>query len=165
MSTSTETLRPRRRDPSPDANRPLRAPGRAAAPLEVVATGYRSPRSRRNRRRLLTVAAIALALATVFGLVLVHVELTANEVRLTDLQSRADAARVRDLKLRLEVAQLESPARIVAMAQQLGMVSPPSITYLPGVPGGGNAAGTATGSVGQSGIAGWSVVKRADTGP
>jgi hypothetical protein len=106
------------------------------------------------------------ALAMVFGLVLVHVELTANEVRLTTLQTKAEIARVRNLKLRLEVSQLESPARIVATARELGMVPPPSITYLPGVPTGSNpapagAAGTGT----QTGLAGWSVVKHADAGP
>jgi len=138
--------------------------------LEVVPAGYRSARSRRNRRRLVTIVGVAAALATVFGLVLVHVELTAKEVRLTTLQNKADTARVLNLKLRLELAELESPARIVATARQLGMVPPPSITYLPGVPT-GNAVTTAptpaTSGAGatQSGIGGWSVVKHADTGP
>jgi hypothetical protein len=119
-----------------------------------------------------TIVGVAAALATVFGLVLVHVELTAKEVRLTTLQQKADTARVLNLKLRLEVAALESPARIVATARQLGMVPPPSITYLPGVPTGNGVAtlrnpgaGPSGAGATQSGIGGWSVVKHADTGP
>ena len=61
---------------------------------------------------------------------LVHVELTTNEHRLTWSRDQASEARQVNVRLRLQVAQLESPARIVTRAQQLGMVPPPSILYL-----------------------------------
>ncbi|GAC1597046.1 MAG: hypothetical protein NVS3B21_21340 [Acidimicrobiales bacterium] len=51
-------------------------------------------------------------------------------MRLVYLQQEADSQQLRHTKLRLEVAKLESPARVVATAQQLGMVSPTTITYL-----------------------------------
>lgn len=132
-----------RPDPSPGAPRRLR-PAAPAPVLEVVPARTRTARSRRVRHRLMAVAAAGFALATVFGLVLVHVQLTTNEVRLTSLQSDLAQARSQNLKLSLDVARLESPARVVATAQQLGMVAPPSITYLtatgPAAPGPSTAA-------------------------
>ena len=83
------------------------------------------------------------ALAGVFGLVLVHVELTAHQLALVRLQKQADAQQERYMKLRLEVAQLQSPERIVARAQQLGMVSPSTITYVTASGDGGPGAGAA----------------------
>jgi cell division protein FtsL len=198
VSVANPTLRPRlprpigRPDPSPDAARPgARAampapalparqaePARRAEParppLEVVPAGSPSPRWRRLRRRLLGIAGIILALTTLFGLVLVHVELTTRELRLTRLQAQAQQAQEHNLKLRLQVSQLESPARIVATAKQLGLVPAPSITYLPGAAGvagataatgaAGAASATASGTD-QSGVQSWSAAKRADTTP
>jgi cell division protein FtsL len=79
---------------------------------------------------------LLLALAPVFGLVLVHVSLTTNQERLTLLQRQATAAQQTNVRLRLQVSELESPARIVSRAQQLGMVAPPSILYLAAAPDG-----------------------------
>ena len=70
------------------------------------------------------------SLAGVFGLVLVHVQLTTNQLRLVHLQQGADNQEERYLKLRLQVAQLETHERVVATAQHLGMVTPTTITYL-----------------------------------
>jgi len=146
-------------------------------------------RSRRVRRRLLTCVGVLAALAVVFGLVLVHVELTANQLRLTSLQDQAQRAQAKNDSLRLQVANLESPARIVARAQQLGMVTPQVIVYLSAVAAtttatttsdtaaatsAGASAGTSAGtSAGQassspappSSLSGWTAVKHADTGP
>ncbi|GAC1314230.1 MAG: hypothetical protein NVSMB12_07120 [Acidimicrobiales bacterium] len=131
-------------DPSPD---PLRTRSRAGAPaapkhvpppappLTVLPQGYRSPRTRRRHRRLRVTAGLFAALIGVFSLVVVHVELTANQLRLVHLQQAADAQQQRYLKLRLEVAQLAAPGRVVATAQQLGMVPPATITYLTAVSG------------------------------
>jgi len=119
-----------RPDPSPVAARRVAS---ARPPLKVVPRGPRTGWSRRARRRMVVVGAALFSLAVVFGLVLVHVRLTTNEMRLTSLQSQLSQAQEQNLRLRLDVAKLESPARIVATAQQLGMVSPPSITYLTAV--------------------------------
>jgi cell division protein FtsL len=172
MSTTSETITARRArtvDPSPDALRPRRPRPQPAKPaLEVVRRPPR--RSRRLRRRATVAGGLLAALGTIFGLVLVHVELTANELRLTTLQAQAEKARVDNLKLRLQVSQLESPERIVATAQQLGMVFPPSITYLTAMPGSGPVAapgghaGTGV-AVSPAGVQGWAAIKRAATGP
>ncbi len=51
------------------------------------------------------------------------------------MQANAANAEDRYDRLRLEVAELESPGRIMAAAQErLGMVPPPGVTYLTPVP-------------------------------
>jgi len=58
-----------------------------------------------------------------------------SEFELAGLQANASNAEDRYDRLRLEVAELESPARIMAAAQErLGMVPPPGVTYLTPVP-------------------------------
>jgi cell division protein FtsL len=170
-------------DPSPDSARYRQRMGadpslRPARPrLQVVPPHERRLRSRRVRRRLLACAGALAALATVFGLVLVHVDLTANQLRLTSLQDQAQKAETKNDALRLQVANLASPARIVARAQQLGMVTPQVVLYLGAVAGvtaattpTTSAIAAPTASTGQAGssaasLSGWAAVKHADTGP
>jgi len=58
-----------------------------------------------------------------------------NQFRLDQLQQQASAQQERYEKLRLEVAELEAPARIVSAAEgPLGMRQPGSVTYLPAPP-------------------------------
>jgi cell division protein FtsL len=99
--------------------------------LEVVPPRSRSPQTRRRRARLVAGAGVIVAFVAVFGLVGIHVLLAQGQFRLAHLQGQADDAQARYIRLRLEVAQLESPERIVAAAQErLGMVAPSSVTYL-----------------------------------
>jgi cell division protein FtsL len=184
MSTPSPMIaRPARPgDPSPDSARYRQRTGagdpriRPPAPrLEIVAPHERRLRSRRLRRRLLACGGVVAALATVFGLVLVHVELTADQLRLTTLQNQAQQAQAKNEALRLQVANLDSPARIVARAQQLGMVTPQVIVYLSAVAGATastTSAATAATTVAPapsspppSSLSGWAAVKHADTGP
>lgn len=73
----------------------------------------------------------AAVVASLFGLVASHVLLTQGQFRLDRLRARASSEQARYQRLRLQVAELESPSRIVATAQErLGMVPPPSVTYL-----------------------------------
>ena len=102
------------------------------APLKVVEpTPAAPPRSKRA-----TVAAAALTITglSLFGVVAAHVKLTQGQVRLDRLEARsADAQDTYD-RLRLQVAELESPERVVAAAHELGMVVPAKVTYLAPVP-------------------------------
>jgi hypothetical protein len=68
--------------------------------------------------------------AVLFGVVAFHVVLTQGQLDLQHLRARADAASVRQQQLRLQAAQLESPARVVQDAQHLGMVPPATVRYL-----------------------------------
>jgi cell division protein FtsL len=164
MSTNPRRLGPS--DPSPDAHRRPRPAERPRPQLELVPPGAWRARRRRLRRRVVAVFGLVLALAPVFGLVLVHVELTANEERLTTLETQAAGAQQVNVRLRLQVSQLESPSRIVTRAQQLGMVSPPSILYLPAQPDGSTPVTQATPvTTPAASIQGWAASKRADTTP
>ena len=168
------------RDPSPDATRRRRSatavdavPGLPGPPstrpqLEVVPDVRRSARTRRLTRRALVVVAILATLSAPFALVLVHVELTANQLRLTSLQTRGDLAQKDYEKLRLQVAQLESPTRVVATAEQLGMVTPTTIHYVTASPNsavpGAAPVMTSVQPQASPGVDGWATAKRVDTG-
>jgi cell division protein FtsL len=72
-----------------------------------------------------------LTVGTIFGAAIFHVLLVQSEFQLDNLKKEAAKEEVRYEKLRLEVAQLSAPERIVATAQQrLGMVVPPQVAYL-----------------------------------
>jgi len=109
---------------------PTSAP-RARPPLRLVGEAELAARARRRRARVMTVLTLALVVAGLFGLVASHVVLTQGQFRLQQLQARADAEQGRYERLRLQVARLESPERIVAAAQErLGMVPPAGVRYL-----------------------------------
>jgi cell division protein FtsL len=85
-----------------------------------------------NRRRLVFSLGIAGAAAVCLALVALHVLIAENQFRLDNLQQQAAAEQASYEKLRLQVAELEAPARIVSQAEgRLGMVQPASVTYLP----------------------------------
>ncbi|MBV8161035.1 MAG: hypothetical protein JO265_08945 [Acidimicrobiia bacterium] len=110
-------LRP---EPSPAERRHLR----------VVPPDSLSARARRRRARALVVLVGMAIAAALFGVVAFHVVLTQNQLDLQHLRAEADAASVRQQQLRLQVAQLESPQRVVDDAQKLGMVPPATVQYL-----------------------------------
>jgi cell division protein FtsL len=89
-------------------------------------------RRRAGRRRLLVMLGIASVAVVCLALVALHVLIAENQFRLDNLQQQAAAEQASYEKLRLQVAQLEAPARIVSQAEgRLGMVQPASVTYLP----------------------------------
>lgn len=107
------------------------APPRPRPPLRVVPPDYVPPRVRRRRARLFATGVAALVGLGLFGIAALHVVLTQGQFELQRLEARAEQQQARYEQLRLQVAELESPERIVAVAQErLGMVSPPGVTYL-----------------------------------
>jgi cell division protein FtsL len=81
--------------------------------------------------RLALVTTGVLTVGTIFGAAVFHVLLIQSEFRLDRINREAAKEQVRYEKLRLDVAQLSAPERIVATAQQrLGMVVPPQVAYL-----------------------------------
>ncbi|MGH9105952.1 MAG: hypothetical protein ACRDZX_08970 [Acidimicrobiales bacterium] len=91
----------------------------------------RPPRRRPNRRPLLVSSIVASLGVVAMGLVALHVLIAENQFRLDHLQQRASAQQATYEKLRLTVAELEAPSRIVSVAQgPLGMQQPGSVTYL-----------------------------------
>jgi cell division protein FtsL len=123
--TATPTI-PAERRAQPAGRGPRPRP-----PLRVVPDGYRTPQARRRRARVRVGVGLLAAVGLLFGLVGIHVVLTEGQFRLQHLQTQANDAQAQYVRLRLQVAQLESPARIVADAQErLGMVAPSALTYL-----------------------------------
>ncbi|HZQ85020.1 MAG TPA: cell division protein FtsL [Acidimicrobiales bacterium] len=106
--------------------------GRPARPrLRVVPPNSLSPAARRRRGRLVAVVLSGAVVIGLLAIVALHALLSQNQLRLDDIDAKAAAQQARYERLRLEVAELESPSRIVATAQQkLGMVMPPTVTYL-----------------------------------
>jgi cell division protein FtsL len=127
MTTAQVPARPLRTAPLPGRGKePERRP-----PLRIVRAGELSARARRRRNRLVVGTAGALVVAGLFALVAFHVMVTQAQFRLDKMDRRAADQQARYQRLRLQVAQLESPDRIVAAAQErLGMVPPPGVTYL-----------------------------------
>lgn len=135
---ATRTAPARRARPStrPEA-RPTATPKRAD--LRVV----RSAAAR--RRRLLTFAVTSFVVTGLSGVVAFHVLITQAQFELDALEEKAVVEQARYERLRLQVAELESPARIVAAAQErLGMVPPPGVRYLSPAGVTSGAAATAT---------------------
>ncbi len=126
MSARAQTLtRPRTAGPAAAPSR-----GRQHADLRLVKGGERVARGGRRRGRLVAGLVVAVA-GGLLALVASQVVLTQGQFRLDRLQSRAAAEQARYERLRLQVAELEAPSRVVAVAQErLGMVSPPAVTYL-----------------------------------
>ncbi len=123
---------------------------------------------RRRLVRLLAAAVVVSALLCLFGVVVFHVVLTQNQFRLDSLQNDALDRQARYDRLRLDVAELESPDRIVADAQRLGLVTPDKVTYLAPVIDGQPASSAADAAsrirpsddpAGAAAGTGWSVVK------
>jgi cell division protein FtsL len=75
-------------------------------------------------------AAVVLLCASLFGVVAFHVVLTEGQLDLDRLRAEVSAQTERNTRLRLEVAQLESPDWIVAAAENFGMRPADNVTYL-----------------------------------
>lgn len=124
-------VRPAARRPAPARAR-SGAPGRTPAPrLRVVSEEALAARTRRRRIRVAVAGASLLAVAGLFGIAVFHVLITQRQFALERMEADALAEQARYERLRLRVAELESPARIVAAAhERLGMVPPPGVRYL-----------------------------------
>jgi len=96
-----------------------------------------------------------------FGLVYVHVMAAQNQLRLDQLNRHAASQQALYQRLRLQVAQLESPQHIVSTAVgRLGMQQPSSITYL--APSGPAASALVAPGAGAGPVAGdadWPQIK------
>ncbi len=110
---------------------PLPLPDVEERRLRLVRAGELSPRARRRRNRLIAFGVSVMLCAGLFGVVAFHVVLTQGQLELDQLHDTADAQQALYDRNRLLVAELESPERIVKVAQErLGMVPPPDVTYL-----------------------------------
>ena len=116
---------------------PARGPDLAPAPrprpaerpnhLRVVAP---SERVRRRMTPAMAVLITAALFATLLAVAVAHTVLVEGQVRLDELDAQLSTEQARYQELRLEVAEMESPDRVVRVAQEQGMVAPDDLKYL-----------------------------------
>jgi hypothetical protein len=115
-----------------------RATDRATKPLEVEKERSRHLRVVRpesgRRLRISPRTGVVLTVSlfgALFGVAVSHAMLIESQMDLDQLDERASAEQARYERLRLDVAQLESPDRIVGEAQdRLGMVPADDVVWL-----------------------------------
>jgi cell division protein FtsL len=112
------------------APRPRGAEPGTGPQLRALDRPLRIRRPPRDRRLLLLVGGGLLFAAVLGGNVAVQAQTTQGQFELERLQASARQRQAHYQQLRLEVAELEAPQRIVDRAHQLGMVEPASVTYL-----------------------------------
>jgi cell division protein FtsB len=116
------------------------------APLRILPTEHLERRARRRRARLTLTVAASLVAGSLLGVVAINVMIAQDQLRLDRLDAQRNVALDHRGQLQLQLAQLQSPARIVAQAEQrLGMVVPSKLTYLSG--NGATVQSTAGGAV------------------
>ena len=99
--------------------------------LRVVEPRPRSVVEWRGRRQMVLGAVVALVVTIVFGLVYLHVMMAQRQFALDRLNTEVSHEQSQYQRLRLQVAELEAPSRIIATAEgKLGMIDPASVTYL-----------------------------------
>lgn len=171
--TEAPAPRPRRARPAPgrpNSGRPNIKVVRPARPLPLAGgtpaqrTGV-LPRTGRATvavtRRRLAWGAVSLIAVVALAVSACQVLIAQSQFELARLQSNAAAAEDRYDRLRLQVAELESPGRIMATAQErLGMVPPPGVTYLTPVPSeSATPDSTSGGPADETVAADWSRIK------
>jgi cell division protein FtsL len=96
------------------------------------------PATRRLNLGVVTTLVVGAVFAVLFGLVVFHTVLLQNQQKLDHLNTQVSDAQAQYQSLRLQVAQLEAPQRIIDVAtQKLGMVPPDGTTYLTPAAGSG----------------------------
>jgi cell division protein FtsL len=112
-------------DRRPNGDAPGRPNLRVVSDARVVAA-----RRRRRLRGVLVLTGIVMA-GSLFALAAFHAMLASGQADLDRLERRVSDAQARYESLRLDVAELEAPSRIVREAhERLGMIPPTGVTYL-----------------------------------
>jgi cell division protein FtsL len=109
---------------------PRPAPARRPS-LRVVDESRVRAVTRRKRTRALMIVAGVFTVVAIFALASFHAMLLSGQTQLDQLNREVAEERVTYEALRHQVAELESPGRIVTVAQdQLGMLPPEDVTWL-----------------------------------
>jgi cell division protein FtsL len=103
-------------------------PDQRRSPLRVVSDTALRPR--RDRRLLAIVGGGLLFASTLAGNVAIQAQTTQGQFELERLETRARQRQADYQELRLQVAELEAPRRILEHARQMGMIEPARVTYL-----------------------------------
>jgi cell division protein FtsL len=108
----------------PDVNLSPRSDDESAPSLRIV------PRVRRRRAGLLAAVVCLSIFGIMLGLVAFQAKIAANQLQLDKVNAQMQDAQATYDRLRLAVAQLESPQTVIAAAKDKGMVVPAKVTYI-----------------------------------
>lgn len=107
-------------------DRPARRP-----PLGLVDRRRRAARTARRQVAVLRTLSLLFVVGALGVTAAAHTLVASDQQRIDGLQSELSASLATQQQLRLTRAQLESPVRVLSIAQKdLGMVAPGSVTYL-----------------------------------
>jgi|GEM_PF-1788578 len=109
---------------------PERAPEVDVRPDLRVIEGIDDSPSRRSFTGLVGTVSVVLLFVCIFGVVVFQVLLVQTQSHLDDLGGGLATQDARAEALDLEMANLESPERVVAAAEGLGMITPNKIVHL-----------------------------------
>lgn len=122
------------------AAEPRRVLGRATALRAVPAARatvgrsvpvVRSHRWRRRIRMLLAGTLLSGVVLIAFAAVAMHSQLASRQLRLNVLRTEVDTAEREHQRLRLTVAELDTPEQVVSSAYRLGLVGAAEVEFLP----------------------------------
>ena len=114
--------------PARPSHRPTpRQPPTARPNLRVVQPGERTLRRLTPLAGAVLTALVFVVLAALAG---AHTLIAQGQIHLDELDAKVEAEQARYQELRKDVAQAESPERIVAAAEADGMVTPTDLEYL-----------------------------------
>jgi hypothetical protein len=133
-----------RNEPAPRrSDRPGQSEGERSRHLEVVRPGAR-PRAQFRLTPKTGVTLTVMMFGALFGVAVSHALLIQSQTRLDEMDKEAADEQARYEQNRADVAELESPDRIIAAARELGMVDPAETVWLtPDEAAGTGAAGAA----------------------
>jgi cell division protein FtsL len=125
------------------------------------------PRFRRRRAGFLVALVCLAVFGIMFGLVAFQAKIAADQQRLDHVEQQMSDAQATYERLRLAVAQLESPQTVIAAAEAKGMVVPDKVTYVtPSLAdvlavalAEGRSAAPAAGTTTADTTSGWAAVK------
>lgn len=117
----------------PASSRPADA-GETRPSLDVVDRRRAASRSNRRRAGMLRGLGVMFVVGALAVTAAAHTFVASDQQRIDTLQSQLSQTLAEQQDLQLSRAELESPLRVLAIAErQLGMVSPESVSYLPPV--------------------------------
>jgi cell division protein FtsL len=125
------------------------------------------PRLRRRRAGVLAGLICLAIFGIMFGLVAFQAKIAADQQRLDHVEKQMSDAQATYERLRLAVAQLESPQAVISTAESKGMVVPEKVTYVtPSVAdvlavalAEGRSAAPAAGATTADTTSGWAAIK------
>jgi len=109
--------------------------------LDVLDRRDAAAQSRRRQATILRSLGALLVVGALAATAVAHAVVASDQQRLDTLQSQLTQTLIRQQGLQLARAELESPVRVLHIAEnQLGMVVPSSVSYLPAVDPGPSVA-------------------------